>query len=115
MEGVAVARWLNLGISGYRLDVADELPDEFLDKICASIKGFDPEAAVIGEVWEDASNKSVGAVVIVVCAPIPIAAVAVEIDAVAAGVVEHTVDDDRNSHLFGLGTEGLQVLLTPIS
>lgn len=57
-ENGVLRRWLNLGISGYRLDVADELPDEFLDKICASIKGFDPEAAVIGEVWEDASNKS---------------------------------------------------------
>ena len=46
-------------------------------------------------------------------AGVRIEAVGVEVAAVAAGVVEHTVDDDRNSHLFGLGTEGLQVLLIP--
>jgi 4-alpha-glucanotransferase len=49
--------WLQAGISGWRLDVADELPDEFLTAFYSELKQSDPEAALIGEVWEDASNK----------------------------------------------------------
>ena len=49
--------WLKAGISGWRLDVADELPDEFLTAFYSELKKSDPEAALIGEVWEDASNK----------------------------------------------------------
>lgn len=56
-ENGVLKKWLKLGVSGYRLDVADELPDEFLDKICACVKDYSPEAAVIGEVWEDATTK----------------------------------------------------------
>lgn len=49
--------WMSLGAAGYRLDVADELPDQFLDNLRKCVKGFDDEKIVIGEVWEDASNK----------------------------------------------------------
>ena len=49
--------WLKAGISGWRLDVADELPDEFLMAFYRELKQEDPDAALIGEVWEDASNK----------------------------------------------------------
>lgn len=49
--------WQQLGISGWRLDVADEFPDHFLDEIRTSAKTYDPDALIIGEVWEDASNK----------------------------------------------------------
>ena len=49
--------WLKAGISGWRLDVADELPDEFLTAFYRELKQEAPEAALIGEVWEDASNK----------------------------------------------------------
>ncbi|MBO5666728.1 MAG: glycoside hydrolase family 13 protein, partial [Firmicutes bacterium] len=52
-----VKHWLSYGISGYRLDVADELPDIFLDEIRKQVKSVDPDACVLGEVWEDASNK----------------------------------------------------------
>lgn len=52
-----VAKWLNAGASGWRLDVADELPDAFLESLCQRVKATDPEAIVLGEVWEDASNK----------------------------------------------------------
>ena len=55
-EGV-LQHWLNHGISGYRLDVADELPDFFLEKLRKTVKEVSPEAVIIGEVWEDASNK----------------------------------------------------------
>ncbi len=49
--------WMSLGAAGYRLDVADELPDEFLDNLRTCVKKYDEEKIVIGEVWEDASNK----------------------------------------------------------
>lgn len=49
--------WLAHGIGGYRLDVADELPDFFLKKLRRSVKESDPNAIIIGEVWEDASDK----------------------------------------------------------
>ncbi len=55
-EGV-LKTWLKEGIGGYRLDVADELPDFFLKKLRKCVKEDDPEAIIIGEVWEDASNK----------------------------------------------------------
>ncbi len=52
-----VRRWLRLGASGWRLDVADELPDQFIRRLNAAAKEEKPDAVVIGEVWEDASNK----------------------------------------------------------
>lgn len=55
-EGV-LNYWLSMGAAGYRLDVADELPDQFLDNLRKCVKSFDNEKIVIGEVWEDASNK----------------------------------------------------------
>ena len=39
------------------MDVADELPDAFLDRLRFAAKKVDPEAVIIGEVWEDATNK----------------------------------------------------------
>ena len=48
-EGGIVRRWLDRGASGWRLDVADELPDEFLDNLRAAVKAEDPEAIVLGE------------------------------------------------------------------
>lgn len=49
--------WISLGAQGYRLDVADELPDKFLDKLRKSVKSAGQDKIIIGEVWEDASNK----------------------------------------------------------
>ncbi|MBR2284714.1 MAG: glycoside hydrolase family 13 protein [Ruminococcus sp.] len=49
--------WLSLGAAGWRLDVADELPDKFISNLRRSVKGFDKDKLIIGEVWEDASNK----------------------------------------------------------
>lgn len=50
-------RWLRMGASGWRLDVADELPMEFLREMRLRVKSADPQAAILGEVWEDASRK----------------------------------------------------------
>lgn len=52
-----VPRWLHNGASGWRLDVADELPMPFLRELRQAAKGEKADAAVLGEVWEDASNK----------------------------------------------------------
>lgn len=50
-------KWLRCGISGWRLDVADELPDIFLDDLRKAVKEENENAVIIGEVWEDATNK----------------------------------------------------------
>ena len=52
-----VRRWLKNGASGWRLDVADELPDAFLDNLRVAAKSQDADAVVLGEVWEDATTK----------------------------------------------------------
>lgn len=52
-----IKKWLRLGASGWRLDVADELPDEFISILRSEVKKVKPDAVIIGEVWEDASNK----------------------------------------------------------
>ena len=57
-EDSVIAHWLKLGADGFRLDVADELPDEFLKLLYDRVKEVKPDALVLGEVWEDASNKS---------------------------------------------------------
>lgn len=49
-----VRKWLNLGASGWRLDVADELPDDFIEEIKNELRD---DEVLLGEVWEDASNK----------------------------------------------------------
>ena len=56
-EKGVIRHWLNLGVKGFRLDVADELPDAFLDKVRLAIKEDDSENFLLGEVWEDATNK----------------------------------------------------------
>ena len=57
-EDSVVAHWLKLGADGFRLDVVDELPDAFVLLLKRRIRQIKPDALLIGEVWEDASNKS---------------------------------------------------------
>lgn len=49
--------YLDLGVDGYRLDVVDELPSDFVKKIRKTIKRKKRDSLLIGEVWEDATNK----------------------------------------------------------
>ncbi|MDO4608704.1 MAG: glycoside hydrolase family 13 protein, partial [Clostridia bacterium] len=56
-ENGILRKYLRLGIGGWRLDVADELPDKFLDNLRTAVKAENPNAYILGEVWEDASNK----------------------------------------------------------
>lgn len=53
-----VKKWIRLGAWGWRLDVVDELPDFFVRELRAGVKEANPDAVIIGEVWEDASNKT---------------------------------------------------------
>ncbi|MEG1747992.1 MAG: alpha-amylase family glycosyl hydrolase, partial [Oscillospiraceae bacterium] len=52
-----IARWLRAGADAWRLDVADELPDDFVAAVNAAAKRVKPDAVVIGEVWEDGTTK----------------------------------------------------------
>lgn len=56
-EDSVIATWLKAGIDGWRLDVADELPSQFLEMLRNRVKQENEDAIIIGEVWEDASNK----------------------------------------------------------
>ncbi|MCL2152474.1 MAG: glycoside hydrolase family 13 protein [Oscillospiraceae bacterium] len=56
-ENGVIAHWTRKGVSGWRLDVVDELPDYFLDPLHDAIKRENTKALIVGEVWEDASNK----------------------------------------------------------
>lgn len=47
-------KWNAFGIKGWRLDVVDELPTDFVKQIRKAVK---PDKLLIGEVWEDASTK----------------------------------------------------------
>lgn len=56
-ENSVVRNWLRAGADGWRLDVADELPDDFVNGIHKAAREENPNAIVIGEVWEDGSTK----------------------------------------------------------
>lgn len=56
-EDGIVRRWLRAGARGWRLDVADELPDSFIAELKAAVLAERDDALVIGEVWEDATHK----------------------------------------------------------
>ena len=56
-KGGVIDTWLSLGASGFRLDVADELPDSFIEDIRTAIKAHGPDKFLLGEVWEDATTK----------------------------------------------------------
>lgn len=56
-DGGVLDYWIEQGAAGFRLDVADELPDQFLEDLNKCVKKHGKEKIVIGEVWEDASNK----------------------------------------------------------
>ncbi len=56
-DGIA-AKWLKRGADGWRLDVADELSDTFLDELRTVVKETsNGEAVILGEVWENAVDK----------------------------------------------------------
>jgi len=53
-----INKYIKRGIAGWRLDVADELSDAFLDELRIAAKSAsDGQAVIIGEVWENAADK----------------------------------------------------------
>lgn len=57
-KGGVTEKYVNMGIGGWRLDVVDELPDNFLDEMRKTVKdASNGEAIIIGEVWENAAEK----------------------------------------------------------
>ncbi len=52
-----IKKYTSMGIAGWRLDVADELSDKFIKTIHSAAKAENPDCLILGEVWEDASNK----------------------------------------------------------
>lgn len=50
-------KWTKMGVKGWRLDVVDELPDGFVTEFKKELKNSETDSVLIGEVWEDASNK----------------------------------------------------------
>ena len=56
-ENGVIRKYIRKGISGWRLDVADELSEDFIEDINRAAKAENPDSFIIGEVWEDASNK----------------------------------------------------------
>ncbi|MBQ7976043.1 MAG: glycoside hydrolase family 13 protein, partial [Clostridia bacterium] len=56
-KGGIIEKWLKAGADGFRLDVADELPDIFIDELRERLKKTKPDALLMGEVWEDATTK----------------------------------------------------------
>ena len=55
-EGGVIRKYRDMGVYGFRLDVADELSDSFIAQIKDGLSA-DGESVLYGEVWEDASNK----------------------------------------------------------
>ncbi|MDE6471432.1 MAG: glycoside hydrolase family 13 protein [Clostridia bacterium] len=56
-KGGIIDKWTRLGVKGWRLDVVDELREDFVEDIREAVKRNGEDTLLIGEVWEDASNK----------------------------------------------------------
>lgn len=56
-EDSVLNKWTKMGVKGWRLDVVDELPEEFVTEFKKELKKSENDSVLIGEVWEDASNK----------------------------------------------------------
>ena len=52
-EGGVIDQWFACGIDGLRLDVADELTDEFIELIRKAVHRNKPDGFILGEVWEN--------------------------------------------------------------
>lgn len=56
--GGIIDQWFALGIDGLRLDVADDLTDEFIENINLAVKRNKKDGLIIGEVWENFMRKN---------------------------------------------------------
>jgi len=56
-KGGVIEKYAEMGVAGFRLDVADELSDSFISEIKSVLNRYNDRSILYGEVWEDASNK----------------------------------------------------------
>ena len=59
-EGGIIDLWFSLGIDGLRLDVADELSDEFIEGIRRAVKRNKEDGFILGEVWKNPMRMNRG-------------------------------------------------------
>ena len=59
-EGGIIDKWFSLGIDGLRLDVADELSDEFIYLIRDAVHRNKKDGLVLGEVWKNPMRMNRG-------------------------------------------------------
>lgn len=59
-ENGIIDKWFKLGIDGLRLDVADELTDEYIEKIKEAVKRNKDDGLIIGEVWKNPMRMNRG-------------------------------------------------------
>ncbi len=52
-----VPKWMDAGVRHWRLDVADELSEVFLSRLAEKVHSISHDSQIVGEVWEDASDK----------------------------------------------------------
>ena len=59
-ENGVIDKWFKLGIDGLRLDVADELTDDFIEKIRIAVKRNKEDGFILGEVWKNPMRMNRG-------------------------------------------------------
>ena len=59
-EGGVIDKWFSLGIDGLRLDVADELTDDFIEEIHKAVKRNKQDGFILGEVWKNPMRMNRG-------------------------------------------------------
>jgi len=59
-EGGIIDLWFSLGVDGLRLDVADELTDEFIEGIATAVKRNKKDGLILGEVWKNPMRMNRG-------------------------------------------------------
>lgn len=51
-----IKKWMDYGVDGWRMDAANYMDDNYLEKIYGAVKDYNSDSVVIDEAWNDASN-----------------------------------------------------------
>ena len=102
-KGGVIHKYSTLGIEGFRLDVVDELSDDFVSGIKSVLNANNPKSVLYGEVWEDGSNK-------IAYSTRKRYYLGTELD----GVMNYPIKDGIIDFLTGKGTDKLKYALTDV-